>query len=292
MSLDFQRQRLMSNISYMIKQRSLKIGDIEAEIGISNGYLAKLLKKDTDAAPSVETVWKLAKVLGVSTDTLIEGDLSMSLDNVQYIANFLIRLRDFTNTNRLDWEKISLAAIDAALDDYTPKFPIVSGGKNGDGYRSLKKILKPKTVKCRTESRDNYFCSAGIDVLPVWPLMPAYRAQINDNTYVHVFYMGCPIQLDNGECDTVDYYDIYMEYEVPGAFHSELTFEPVCNTFNNARDILDIVSDLYQTIKKHEPDLKISNELRETISQFMNPKKRDVTKGPENVLYDTGDIPF
>ena len=68
MSIEFSRQKLAENIMALMQQKKLKIGEVEQQIGISTGYLSKMLKKETDAAPSTDIIWKLSKVLGVSTD--------------------------------------------------------------------------------------------------------------------------------------------------------------------------------------------------------------------------------
>lgn len=83
MDLEFSRQKLAENITALMQQKKLRIGEVEQQIGISTGYLSKMLKKETDAAPSTYIIWKFSKVLGVSTDMLIEGDFSQATDNLQ-----------------------------------------------------------------------------------------------------------------------------------------------------------------------------------------------------------------
>ena len=51
----------------------------------------------------------------------------------------------------------------------------------------------------------------------------------------------------------------------------ERYYEPVCNTFNTAQGLTGEVAALYQSILRHEFDLKISDSVRDTIARFMNP---------------------
>ena len=77
MNMNFDRERLMANITALIQQKGMNIGDVEAAVGSSKGYISRLLKNES--IPSSDFTWKLAKVLGVSTDMLIEGDSTGSL---------------------------------------------------------------------------------------------------------------------------------------------------------------------------------------------------------------------
>ena len=108
MDSEFSRQRLVENISTLMQQQKLKVGEVEQRIGISTGYLSKMLKKDTVSAPSADTIWKLAKVFGVSTDMLIEGDFSGSNENIQYLRSFFSKLKSKTISDEIEWEAITI----------------------------------------------------------------------------------------------------------------------------------------------------------------------------------------
>ena len=41
--MEFDRARLMNNINTLIKDKKIKIGELENSIGISTGYLSKIL---------------------------------------------------------------------------------------------------------------------------------------------------------------------------------------------------------------------------------------------------------
>ena len=114
---EFNRQKLMENVNELIKEKGLKVGEVESAIGVSTGYISRLTKKETDTAPSADIVWKLAKYLGVSTDMLIEGDFSKATHNLQYMRNFVLKLKAMTDLNKLEWDTITIQDVDKALQN-------------------------------------------------------------------------------------------------------------------------------------------------------------------------------
>lgn len=46
--MEFDRARLMNNINTLIKDKNIKIGELENSIGISTGYLSKMSKADNE----------------------------------------------------------------------------------------------------------------------------------------------------------------------------------------------------------------------------------------------------
>ena len=80
--MEFDRARLMNNINTLIKDKNIKIGELENSIGISTGYLSKMSKADNESMPGIDLIWKLAQKLGTSVDMLVGGDFGRSNDNL------------------------------------------------------------------------------------------------------------------------------------------------------------------------------------------------------------------
>ena len=55
---EFNRQKLMENVNELIKEKGLKVGEVESAIGVSTGYISRLTKKETDTAPSADSAYK------------------------------------------------------------------------------------------------------------------------------------------------------------------------------------------------------------------------------------------
>lgn len=95
-----------------------------------------MLKKDTESSPAADTIWKLAKVFGVSTDMLIEGDFSEVTDNLKYMSNFLSKLKQMTDSNQLEWDSISIDDINLMLMSDSPNFPIIDIRNEDSGKKA------------------------------------------------------------------------------------------------------------------------------------------------------------
>ena len=77
--MEFDRSRLMNNITTLIKEKNIKIGELENSVGISTGYLSKMAKPENESMPGIDLIWKLAEKLGVSHRHL--GDLERGSSN-------------------------------------------------------------------------------------------------------------------------------------------------------------------------------------------------------------------
>ena len=281
MNLEFSRQKLAENIMTLIQQKKLRIGEVEQQIGISTGYLTKMLKKETDAAPSADIIWKLAKVLSVSTDMLIEGDFSKATDNLQYMRKFLYRLQLLTDTNYLEWDRISISDVNEALRSKSPSLPIIVTMDTATNAVAKTTNYRGNEVSPSIHGK-NKIHSVGVDAEPAWVTNSGFMTNLGNGTDVYIFPMCCSVRLDEeGNYEDVDYFDIYFgDWRIPDGSKSCINvlkedyvrhFEPVCNTLNTAQDLSGEVTALYQSILRHEYDLKISNSVRDTIERFMNP---------------------
>ena len=44
--MEFDKTIFMNNITYLLKRRNIKIGDLENKIGVSKGYISRINKKE------------------------------------------------------------------------------------------------------------------------------------------------------------------------------------------------------------------------------------------------------
>ena len=63
------RERIYENTKALAKLRGIKISDVEKQIGVSTGYLSK-----TSKCLTVEKIYRIATVFGVTIDSLIKED--------------------------------------------------------------------------------------------------------------------------------------------------------------------------------------------------------------------------
>lgn len=118
---------LYKNLRFLAKRKKIKISDIEAECGISNGYLTKLTKMDKPN-PSIELIICLANIFEISVDDLLSWDFEKEYENTaqEKIRKFILKLINETSSNRVGWCDIGIkdqAELDRneesdALNDY------------------------------------------------------------------------------------------------------------------------------------------------------------------------------
>ena len=285
MNLEFSRQKLAENIMALIQQKKLRIGEVEQQIGISTGYLMKMLKKETDSAPSTDIIWRLSKVLGVSTDMLIEGDFSKATDNLQYMRKFLYRLQSLTDTNELEWDRISISDVNEALRSESPSLPIIVTMDKATNAEAKTTYYQGNEVSASIHGK-NKIHSVGVDAEPAWVTNSGFMTNLGNGTDVYIFPMCCSVRVDEeGNYEDVDYFDIYFgSWRIPDGYENcdnvpdeayVRHFEPVCNTFNTAQNLSGEVAALYQSILRHDYDLKISSSVRNTIARFLSPDDPD-----------------
>lgn len=285
MNLEFSRQKLAENIMALIQQKKLRIGEVEQQIGISTGYLTKMLKKETDSAPSTDIIWRLSKVLGVSTDMLIEGDFSKATDNLQYMRKFLYRLQSLTDTNELEWDRISISDVNEALRSKSPSLPIIVTMDKATNAEAKTTYYQGNEVSASIHGK-NKIHSVGVDAEPAWVTNSGFMTNLGNGTDVYIFPMCCSVRVDEeGNYEDVDYFDIYFgSWRIPDGYENcdnvpdeayVRHFEPVCNTFNTAQNLSGEVAALYQSILRHDYDLKISSSVRNTIARFLSPDDPD-----------------
>lgn len=100
----YDKQRVINNIRYLVNTTNKKLGQIEREAsGCQPGYTARLDRTSTE--PSLEFVVTAASHLGVSTDLLINADLSQITPTEKYLIDFFYKLERDTTDNKLAWNQ-------------------------------------------------------------------------------------------------------------------------------------------------------------------------------------------
>ena len=291
--LVFNRQRMVDNTQTLLNEKGLKPSDIDGLIGASSGYTMKFLKDSPGSVPSTEVTWKLAKVLGVGVDILLEGDFSQASDNLQYLARYFAKLKFLTDANQLEWEKRTIADMNELLrkgpdscpiiknDAYFPDDPVATGIEvMGPG-------TDPRTATFARSGRSSFY-SPGIEADFTWVRGTSYSTAFNSAgtggtpQMIYIFPMGCFTKAhEEGEEDIRhSYFDVFLgHYELTENYSSSyppsgddfvLVYDHVCNTLNKSISLFSPVSALYQAIARHEHDIRISNPVRSAIDSFMD----------------------
>lgn len=88
MSDKFNKQVLFDNIAFLVKERGLKIGELETGAGVSPGYISRA-SKEGGPTPGIEFIANIARELQVSIDTLISAHMAEMTPTERYIISFL-----------------------------------------------------------------------------------------------------------------------------------------------------------------------------------------------------------
>lgn len=104
MNVEFNKKILFDNIYLLIKQSDLKIGELETRAGVSPGYISRTSKEGT-AKPGIEFIMKVADILEVSIDLLLNTNMTQLTSTENYLLSFIEKLRKDTADDKLEWHK-------------------------------------------------------------------------------------------------------------------------------------------------------------------------------------------
>lgn len=103
--MKYEKARFVNNIYELAKRQKLKIGDLEANCGVSNGYLARLRQGENNAAPGADILMNIADQLSVSVDALLSFDFANSTGAEQKLLIYIDRLLRDTEARKLIWQR-------------------------------------------------------------------------------------------------------------------------------------------------------------------------------------------
>ena len=68
--------RIYQNVKWLARLHDMKMYEVEQQVGVSQGFFSRC--KGLNNSMSVDVVWKIAKLFGVSLDDLLTEDLFMN----------------------------------------------------------------------------------------------------------------------------------------------------------------------------------------------------------------------
>ena len=164
MTNDFNKQLMLDNISFLLKEFGKKIGELEADAGVSTGYISRISKED-NTKPGIEFIMKVANSLNISMDTLLNANLAEMTPTERYLLSFLEKLSKNTLDDKLDWNRESADRLNRAETDQNgyPLHPLLSqetfyeesGSEYPDEVSRI--VFVSKTFDCRTAIHGDCF---------------------------------------------------------------------------------------------------------------------------------------
>ncbi len=244
--MEFDRTRLMRNISFLIKEKGIQVGKLENAVGISAGYLSKITKAENESMPGIDLIYKLAQQFEVSVEALVSGDFNKSNDNLLFIVNFIHSLEEDTNRHEFEWGAF------ASYDELREKY----------GCDELE--LFTQTVEVDMERSEAAF-----------KYVSMFNASVNLTVTKNNYYALAPslgmvllFKLENHDADDrrAEYELYVIEDNGPG----DEPLIPICSSLENNGEAAPYIIDLYNCIEKHEKDIKVSEEARRLINRYLS----------------------
>lgn len=137
----------LKNIEAIRKEKNMKLGDMEKEIGVSLGYFSRL-GKNKESLPSMDIVLKVSKCLSISVDDLLKTNLYMLTGTERLVLDFIKKIFDDTRLGKLEWERENLItdykSLEIAESKQTYGFKAYT---NGHVYRT--KISEAQGIEIR-----------------------------------------------------------------------------------------------------------------------------------------------
>lgn len=99
----YDKKILCENIRYLIKEKGVKLGDIERSSGNTVGYMSRLEKEDNMSAPNFDFIITAASMLKTTIEELLYSDLAQATETEKYILKFLTKLAKDTVKDKLEW---------------------------------------------------------------------------------------------------------------------------------------------------------------------------------------------
>lgn len=272
---NFNKQNCFANIRALLKQNpDIKIGMIEKEAGIRLGYMARLEKPDNTAEPSMEFIITAAKMLGVTVDMLINGQIDGLNENERFVLSFLDTLIVDTENGDLSWEKETPKELEnVQYFDGEPQHILMKKAE----YYDIVGGDYPELIETRTEYNSLFFN----DTLRVDLLGNVYHVMLpRTDTTIYIAHF---------EHATTDIFAKDDQYEV---LVLQDTLTGLCGSCQSCAEIREQMIRLYKTIDQMNSGLGLTEGIKHTLSFYMKNSSPSGRKKNSDSMPDEDILPF
>lgn len=236
---NYNKQRFLENVAYLMKIRGVKVGELEAAAGVSTGYFSRLKNNDNeDTCPSIDTLSEICKKLGCTLNTLLYCDFTTLTETEKYIQDFLTKIIDQTSNKQLEWEKVTRRQLTS--QSFDGKFyPFLQLVDNNLYYKSL-------------------FTDDDVELIGSVFVLDRLTQKFFITKIKHKYGIN-----------------IYHEYEL--YIYKNGALKKICNGgFESKNEIFDLLLNLYQAAEISSKVLKIDDDVKKGIDDFLSNKDGDI----------------
>jgi transcriptional regulator with XRE-family HTH domain len=252
---EFNKQLMLDNISYLLKESGKKIGELETEAGVSPGYISRI-SKEGNTKPGIEFIMNVADSLKISIDTLLNVDLSEMTPNERYLLSFLEKLNRDTLGDKLDWNSESADRLNRSETDINgnPNHPLLSfetfyeEGETEYPDEVSRVVFVSKSFECKTSIHDDCF-----------------NLRLKNGSILYLMNISKSVYKIND----------------PDAFAKEIWMHTpdagshfLCSN-NVISPLANLVDELYSTVSERMKHPRIKRELQYVIDAFMKDDMSD-----------------
>ena len=237
------RQQFLDNLFYLIGMNGMTYSEVESAVGVYNGYISRM-KSDPQKLPALDIAWKMAQLLDVNLEWLMEGSCDDLDENVQYVGGFLRKLFDLTRSKRMLWECWPVSKIENACkgQKMPDNFPCLGWGPDGH--------IRPDSL-----------------AFPGWNnsiTNTAFVSDLDDNRVICVVPMQYNEELKDGETFSNRWIEVQL-MDKKTKHRSLIT----CTSYGADDMLWDDIEKLYQELSRQETDLRLDPFVRNAIDGFM-----------------------
>lgn len=237
MNKQYDKNRLVSNIEYLLKKRNIKVGDLESKCGVSTGYISRLKNNESnDVSPSAEVLLKLSMNLNVSLTSLLCSDYEAMTETELFLQMFLVDMISKTEKNQILWDRYASYCIyDETFDDNQTRLPIIDSYPSGYGNENLfyRSMFTEKAMAV-----DKYY----------------YTLFLNGD-----FYYLIPVSSE----DTGTMFELYI-------LLANQSFKKVCCSDGETHSaIAKLLNDLFTSVEKSCKQVRIDDDVKKSLEDFI-----------------------
>lgn len=264
---NFDKVRCFANIRALMKDKDVKVGQIEKEAGVRAGYVARLEKPDNTAEPSVEFIMTAAKMLDVSVDFLMNAKINEVTPNEEYILKFIKRVVSDTESGAMFWKRESCRELNAVHNDYEarekahPLFMYDMAERDNSGRMYIARY------------GSTFFPYNAVDVMG-----NAYNAKL-PGTDTRFYIVPCNILDEEDSLESLEdrfCYEIYLE--------ESRDVTPICNSLLTCDIVRKAIADLYKRIEEATSHIQLNDKAKSIIDRYMGRQ----SFGTQNIGKNTG----
>lgn len=255
MKKEFDKTILFNNISFLLKKRGIRIGDIEADVGVSPGYISRA-SKEGNTKPGIDFIVNVSETLNINLETFLKTDISSLPESALYIISFLNKLTKDTLAEKLSWERESANEVSSNImvdEMYNCSHPLFQ----------VETIYVPTPTEYPQQETRPVFVSRSFDT-QTGIAGDCFELLMQNN--VMLYFMNI--------------YEVGGESSAKEIWMCTNTREKqfLCST-NDIPEISSLIETLYETISEYVKHPKVIPSIKSAIDAFMADDSE--SNGPE-----------